>query len=216
MASVNPTFATQVSHKEAVHMKHRIGQRRGRAVFVCALAVVVFTMATGVALAADTNTTVTGGPLEIQSAMTVPASLSAITLTGVAKTATGTFGGFSINDTRGTGAGWNVTLHATIFDNGTHEGKDLVAGSLSVPAMTVAKNAAATDSGPLPTLSQDEAIAIDAGSGSVQFASAPSDGSAGMGWYDFSQGGVWTLSVPTNAYAGVYTSTVTMSLTTGP
>jgi hypothetical protein len=185
---------------------------------VMAVALVAIGALAGAALAVDptTDTTVTGSDLAIQSAMTVPAHLSAITLTGVAKTATGTFGGFSINDPRGTGAGWNVTLHATVFDNGTHADKDLAEGSLSVPAMSVDFNEAAEDSGPLPTLSQGEAIAIDAESGSVKFASAPIDGSKGMGWYDFSQGGVWTLSVPTNAYAGVYTSTVTMSLTTGP
>ena len=199
-------------------MRGRIGHNRGRAAMFCAMAVVAFTGLTGVAFATDptTETTVTGGQLAIQSAMTVPAQLSAITLDGVAKTATGEFSGFSINDASGTGAGWNVTLHATIFDNGTHEDKDLTAGSLSVPAMTVAVNEAATGSGDVPTLSQTEAVTIDAASGSVKFASAPSDGSKGMGWYDFSQGGDWTLSVPTDAYAGVYTSTVTMSLTTGP
>ena len=199
-------------------MKRRMGQHVWKMALMSALAVVILAMAAGAALATDptTDTTVTGGQFAIESAMTVPAHLSAITLTGVAKTATGEFSGFSINDPRGTGAGWNVTLHATIFDNGTHADKDLAAGSFSVPAMTVDMNDAATDSGDVPTLSQAEAIPIDAASGSVKFASAPSDGSAGMGWYDFSQGGDWTLSVPTNAYAGVYTSTVTMSLTTGP
>ncbi len=199
-------------------MKHRIGQHMWKVALLSALAVVIFAMAAGVALATDptTDTTVAGGDLAIQSAMTVPAHLSPITLTGVAQTATGEFSGFSINDPRGMGAGWNVTLHATIFANGTTAGKDLAAGSLSVPVMTVDKNALSNDSGPVPTLSRTDPVAIDAASGSVQFASAPDDGSAGMGWYDFSQGGDWTLSVPTNAYAGVYTSTITMSLTTGP
>jgi hypothetical protein len=201
-------------------MKHRIGQTRGRVVFALALAVAAFTLVTGVALASDptTDTTITGNVFDITRAMTVPEHLSAVSLTGVAKTATGTFGGFSVNDPRGTGAGWNVTLHATIFDNGnaSYAGKDLAAGSLTVPVMTVAKKTGSSDSGPEPEIVQEAPVAIDAALGSVKVVSAPSDGSKGMGWYDISQGGDWSLAIPTNAYIGTYTSTVTMSLTTGP
>ncbi len=53
-------------------MKRRSGHTRGRVAMFCAMAVVAFTGLTGVALAAgdDTSATLTGGELNISSALT--------------------------------------------------------------------------------------------------------------------------------------------------
>src|SRR5660397_239529 len=88
--------------KQEADMKRRIGQYKARVTLFSAVAVVVFTMLMGVAFAADspTSATLTGGSLNISSALTA-GSFSG-TLTGAAQALEGTgFSGFSINDPRG-------------------------------------------------------------------------------------------------------------------
>ena len=106
----------------------------------CAMAVVAFTGLTGVALAAggDTSATLTGGELNISSQLT--AGTFSGTLDGHAKVLDGSgFSGFSINDPRGTGVGWDVTMLATPLVNATVAGKDIVANSFTAPLFGVAK-----------------------------------------------------------------------------
>src|SRR5665811_1000505 len=126
--------------KQEADMKRRIGQYKARVTLFSAVAVVVFTMLMGVAFAADSTTSATlnGGSLNISSALT--AGTFAGTLEGAAQTLTGTdFTGFSINDARGTGVGWDVTMMATPFVNATVAGKDLTANSFTAPLFGVAK-----------------------------------------------------------------------------
>src|SRR5665811_781391 len=119
LRKVQPTASDAGVAKQEADMKRRIGQYKARVTLFSAVAVVVFTMLTGMAFAADSTTsaTLTGGSLNISSALT--AGTFAGTLEGAAQTLTGTdFTGFSINDPRGTGAGWDVTMVATQFLNG--------------------------------------------------------------------------------------------------
>ena len=169
------------------------------------------------AFAADTSdVTVTGGSLGITADPTV-GNFGAVTLDGTAKTTTAAFDGFEVNDARGSGAGWNVTVQATQFaewdsDTSTYvvDGKTLAQNSLSMAAPTVAADgtssaAPAIIGGP---------YSVDAGS-AVKIASAAAD--TGMGKYDFTQAGTpLTLSIPASAYAKTYRSTVTVSTVTGP
>lgn len=165
------------------------------------------------AMAADsTDATVSGGTLGITTDPTVT-NFGAVTLDGTAKTTTATLDAFEVNDSRGTGEGWNVTVTATQFKqhDGTNyvvDGKTLATGSLAMAAPTVAADGTTSAA---PTLTAGP-YDVDVASG-VKVASAAVD--TGMGKYDFTAGDL-TLSVPASAYAHTYRSDVTVSVVTGP
>lgn len=170
--------------------------------------------------AADpTDITITGGSLSITADPTVP-NFPGVTLDGTAKTSAATMTVFEVNDARGTGAGWNVTVQASQFTapavaddplttaNETQLERKLALNSLSMAAPTVAADGT-TSAAPTMTAGPYN---IDASS-AVKIASAAAD--TGMGKYDFSTS-AFTLSIPSNAYARTYTSNVTVSAVSGP
>ena len=159
-----------------------------------------------------TDVTVTAGSLAITSPTV--ANFTAVTLNGAAQTTTAAMDAFSVSDLRGIGAGWNTTVQASQFaehDGSAYvtDGKTLAQNSLSMPELTVAANGTTS---PSPTITAGP-YSID-GAAAVKFASAGTD--AGMGTYDFTQGGSLTLSIPSTAYATTYRSDVTVSVVTGP
>lgn len=164
------------------------------------------------ALAQDaTNVTVSGGSLALTAHPTAP-DFTGVTLNGTAQTTNTTLDVFEVNDSRGTGDGWNVTVSATQFTE--HDGSIYVASgrtlptaSLSMAAPTVAADGTTS---PVPTMTAGP-YTIDGAS--VKIASAAVD--AGMGAYDFSTSAL-TLTVPSNAYAKGYRSDLTVTLATGP
>jgi len=107
-------------------------------------------------------------------------------------------------DARGTGAGWNLTMSATSFSDGS--GHTLAPGTVSgVSAACHAGNActAATNSITYPiTLSGTAAKFFNAATGT------------GMGKVDVTPS--VDVAIPGNAYAGTYTSTVTLAAVSGP
>ena len=107
-------------------------------------------------------------------------------------------------DARGTGAGWNITMGATTFSDGS--GHTLAAGSITgVSAACHGGNSctSATNSVTYPlTLSGTAAKFFNAASGS------------GMGKIDVTPS--VDVAIPGNAYAGTYTSTVTLAAVSGP
>jgi hypothetical protein len=152
-----------------------------------------------------TTAVLNGGTL----AVTTPTvgDFTGVTLNGSAQSTTASMGTFNVIDARGTGVGWNVTVQATQF---TMSGHTLPMDSISMPAPTVAKIAAT--SGNTPSITTGPYLIDDASA--VKITSAAADGT-GMGSYTFTPGAL-TLSIPANAYAGTYTSTVTVSVVTGP
>lgn len=161
----------------------------------------------GTALAA--TVTLNGGNLSISTP--VIGDFSDVNLNGNAQTTDASLGTFDVTDARGTGAGWNVTVQSTQFASASHT---LPTGSISLSEPTVAKKYASSNT--VPTIVGGP-YSINQYSGSspvaVKIASAAVD--AGMGAYTFSPS-TMTLSVGADAYAGVYTSTVTVSVVTGP
>ena len=135
------------------------------------------------------------------------ANFGGVTLNGTAQTTTASVGTFTVTDARGTGVGWNVTVQATQF---TMTGHTLPMNSISMPAPTVAK--IDSTSGNTPSITTGPYLIDNASA--VKITSAAADGT-GMGSYTFTPGTL-TLSIPANAYAGTYTSTVTVSVVTGP
>ena len=208
-------------------MKRRLGQRKVGVVLFCAIAVVAFTGLTGVAFASDEATlTVSGSDLAIGNVLV--GDFSAVKLDGSggagAKSTDATFGLFNVTDPTGTGAGWKVTMSASQFTEVEPSG---TAHTLPVGIMYLQDMADPTwvfGSKTLPTIAatldgDGEQVAVD--EGTVQVASAAAsettaafDG-AGMGKYEF-KAGEFELSVPAGSFAATYTSTLTVSLTSGP
>jgi hypothetical protein len=107
-------------------------------------------------------------------------------------------------DARGSGAGWNLTMSATSFSDGG--GHTLAAGSVSgVTAACVAGNSCTAASNAISyplTLSGTAAKFFNAAANS------------GMGKVNVTPS--VDVAVPGNAYAGTYTSTVTLAAVSGP
>ncbi len=183
-----------------------------------ALAAVALALLAPAASAQDTtNVTVTGGSLAITAAPLV-SDFTAVTLNGTAKTTSAALDDFEVNDARGTGAGWNVTVQATQFaDPAPAAGtvaKSLPAGSLTMAAPAVAQDGTTSAN---PTISAGP-YTIDNGA-AVKIASAAAN--TGMGKYDFSDGtaaaGIpLTLQIAANTYATTYQSTATITLASAP
>jgi hypothetical protein len=212
LRQVEPTVRDAGVAKQEADMKRRMGQRKVGVALFCAIAVVAFTMLTGVAFAAGgaTSAALTGGTLNISTPLT--AGTFAGTLDGHAKVLDGAdFTGFSINDPRGTGVGWDVTMQATVFENATVAGKDIVANSFTAPLFGVAKADAGSSAVP-GTL--HAAATIDTGIAGVVMA-ATLVNREGMGTYDFTAASTaWKLALTADEYAGTYNSTVTTTLAT--
>jgi WxL domain surface cell wall-binding len=110
-----------------------------------------------------------------------------------------------VTDARGTGAGWNLTVAATSFSDGA--GHTLAPGTLTgVVAACKAGNSctAASTSGITYPL-------VVGGSAAKFFNAAAA---SGLGKFDVTPS--FDVSIPGNAYAGTYTSTVTLAAATGP
>jgi hypothetical protein len=109
-----------------------------------------------------------------------------------------------IVDARGTGAGWNLTVSATTFSDGS--GHTLAPGSVTaVGATCVGGNActAALNSVSYP---------ITIGTTAAKFFNASAD--TGLGRVNVTPS--MDVAIPGNAYAGTYTSTVSLAAVTGP
>lgn len=131
-----------------------------------------------------------------------------VTMNGAAQNTQANVGTWDVIDARGSGAGWNVTVQATQFDSGSHQ---LALGSLQMTAPGVAAKNGTSNAAPTIV---GGPYTIDAAS-AVKIASAAVN--TGMGSYTFTPAANnLTLSIPASAYVGTYTSTVTVSVVTGP
>jgi len=165
-----------------------------------ASALVITAAALGATLTATANVSGTAG---VSVTLPAPPSFSS-TLDGTDQTVT-----YSpllgVVDARGSGAGWNLTVSATSFSDGS--GHTLAPGSLSgVVAACKAGNSctAATSSGVTYPL-------VLTGTAAKFYNAAVS---TGLGKFDVTPS--IDVSIPGNAYAGTYTSTVTLAAATGP
>jgi alpha-tubulin suppressor-like RCC1 family protein len=163
-------------------------------------------------------------------ALTSPGSLTwAATKTGSNQSAVDAVAGdqqLTATDNTGTGAGWHITLSATTFTSGTHTlpnaGTAAFTGSTSSPGSTTAPSATCVGTCTLPTDTTTYPVAI------TTAASAPTsftifDTPAATGENSMIIGGStatnpigWWLQIPASAYAGSYTSTLTIGIVSAP
>jgi len=208
-----------------------------------ALAVVIFAIAAGAAFASDptpepavtgTSAVLTAGDLNISSAMTPGSFAGKLTGHGLFLFSDASaenaydhgvaFGDFEINDPRGTGAGWTVTVVAEPLHT-ADDAHVIAPGSLRMPALEVSKVDAGSSDVPG---SLHAAATIDNMTGEplantgVEMVTA--DAGEGMGTYDFRAADTvagdpyvatpWRLAITADEYAGTYESTVTTTLAT--
>lgn len=152
---------------------------------------------------------ITGGQLAVDE-ITV-GSFTAVVLEGKTQSTFADINAFNITDPTGTGAGWNVVMSATQFID-TETGKTLPLGSLSVvtPSLTEAD----IGSSPAEEITKREGV-IDNGTG-VSILSAGAG--AGMGTYtaSFTPDSLKLHLLPKDVYSGTYTSTISVTINSGP
>jgi hypothetical protein len=161
-----------------------------------------------VAFSADV--VVTGGSLEIDDLLI--ADFNPITLDGTTQDTSAVVTAMALTDSRGTGDGWNVSLKASQFEHGTILGEKLPLDSLALGTVSIVEKEGVTGSTAIA------GIAILGGTidnvAGVVILNAPGD--EGMGTYTVNMEDMTLTLKPATTYAGTYTSTVTMTFTSGP
>lgn len=163
-----------------------------------------------------TSVTLTAGTLSFTTAPLAD-NFASTQLTGATQTITTNFNDWRVNDARGSGAGWNVTFQATQFSDGGTPAKTLPTSSLKVKAPV------ATPVDPLnlavaPVVQGVPPWTLD-GASAVKLYSAVAN--TGQGEWNFDHANLVAskdleLTVPANAQAGTYTSTLTFTLGSTP
>jgi hypothetical protein len=158
-----------------------------------------------VTFAADTA--ITGGSLSL----TQPTigNFAAVTLNGQIQTTNASMGAFTVTDATGTGNGWNVVVKANQFTTGGTTPLTIPNNSLDIALPTVTAQAGASDVSTITKASGK----IDNATG-VKILSATQNG--GMGTYDVAASTLTLNLQPKDVKAGTYTSTLSVTVTTGP
>jgi len=157
---------------------------------------------------AATETAISAGNLGVDS-ITV-GNFTAVVLNGRTQSTFSTVSNFNVTDATGSGAGWNVYLTATKFVSA--EGNELPLGSLSVSQPTVGLDD--PNSSPLNTVTASSG-AIDTVAG-LKLLSAAEGGGMGTYTVTFAPNSLTLNLLPKYVKAGTYTSTITVSINSGP
>ena len=182
-------------------------KNRQAAALLLSLVVVLATAAVATATSITTTATVTGtGSVSLAAGAT--ASFSD-TLDGTDQTVTYQIP-LTVIDARGTGGGWNMTVTSTQFTTGTHT---LATGASSITTIASACNAGSTCTNPTNAVTVPIAVpAAVSAPAAVKFFNSAAN--TGMG--SFTVTPTISVTIPGNAYAGSYASTVTVAVAAGP
>ncbi len=176
------------------------------------LSAALLTLGAPAAASAATSTataTVSGGSLSLTTTATPSFG---VTLDGTDQTGTYTVPS-TVTDSRGTGAGWNLTLTSTQFSTGGSTPSTLSTGASSLTSVTNACVPGTTCTA--PTNSVTYPVAVPAGTTAptaVKYFNAAT--STGKG--KFNNTPSVNVSVPANSDAGTYSSTLTLAAVSGP
>jgi hypothetical protein len=176
--------------------------------FVFSLVVVLATAAVAAANTITTTANVTGaGSVSLATAAT--ASFSD-TLDGTDQTVTYQLP-LTVIDARGTGGGWNLTVTSTQFTAGTHT---LATGASSLTSLTSACNAGSTCTSPTNAITLPIGVPAAGVTAPTAVKFFNSAATTGMGAFTLTP--TISVTIPGNAYAGSYASTVTVAVAAGP
>ncbi len=178
----------------------------------------ILTMAIGgsaIAAFADSGTgasvAITGGSLSEQGPSTV--SANPVTLTGDDQTTSYDLG-LTVNDPRGNGLGWNLTITSTTF-TGTNVNNKLSNTASNINgAPTVSCISGGGHCTP-PNNGVTYSVGVPAGASAptpVEFFNAAA--ASGLGKFTITP--AVTISIPANTTADTYTSTVSVAIVSGP
>jgi hypothetical protein len=181
-----------------------------------ALAAITASLTVAVSAAAATDTTsvtITGGSLSYTTPL-VASDFPDVQLNGLTQVVTANISPYAVTDARGTNDGWNLTVEATRFDDGS--GVKLPAGSLTMVNVPVPLPGVSL-AGLVPPVPSVPLNPIDGGGTAQKIASALAAPLSGTGQWTFTPtAGALVLSVPPTAAPGTYSSTITTTLATGP
>lgn len=163
--------------------------------------------------AAQTETAVTTATLRgstLDVAIAPGAGEFAGSLDGTAHELSGDgLAGFTVTDARGSGAGWQVAMKASRFVNEDAGGTALAPDSLMAPLFIVTK----ADPGSSAVPGRVTAASIDNDTGAI--VASCTEARQGMGSFAFSApAGSWKLAVTAHEFAGTYSSTITVTVST--
>ena len=151
--------------------------------------------------------TITPGGLSLSTTATPSFSVA---LTGVSQTASYTV--LSAIDATGSGSGWNVTITSTQFTTGCGTPRTLpTTASAATGVVAVCAGTECT----APTNSVGYPLAVPAGP-TAPTAVKLYNASADTGLGSFTLTPTVQVTVPGNAFAGSYTSTLTLAVASGP
>jgi len=182
--------------------------RRRAAATVLLIALAGLAAAERAGAIAITGTVTGGAALSVSSTGSPSFSL---TLNGVDQNVSYTLPAQAI-DPRGTGAGWNLTVTSTQFNDGS--GHTFPATASSITAASNVCGASSTCTTATNSVSYTS-LTVPAGPtapAAVKYFNAAAN--TGMGKLDVSA--TVGVAVPANVFAGTYTSTVTVSIVSGP
>lgn len=168
------------------------------------MALLVFCLIFGISNASAASTVlkvdITGGTLTITNPSI--ATLSAKSLEGNVNTSAGKLGEIVITDNRGTGSGWSVTLTVSDFT--------CCNGTFSIPAknLTITPGEIETLTGSFSGVNAGSAYTLKSSSDIATIITA--NNNSGMGSYKINPD--LTLLVPSNAFAGKYSATLTITI----
>lgn len=169
----------------------------------------VLALAAVVAFAESASVTITGGSLTSTAANV---TLSGVTLDGTDQTATSTADSWGINDARGTGAGYCVTIDSTDFSDGSHTID--ISQTDEEFLIVISDGDTVTNAGDdtnKPASQVTSNTAITTNPTTLNILSAGTD--EGMGDYTYYPD--FTLEVRAETYAGSYTATITITANSG-
>jgi hypothetical protein len=133
---------------------------------------------------------------------------------------------YTVTDDTGTNSGWNVTVSATTFTEGSHHLADTgtfsTNGSLTSSSSTTGPSATCISTCTSPTNAVSYPVQITTGSAPasyVVFSAAANTGSGSFEIGGSASGEIpvgWWVFAPANAFAGAYSSVVTFAIGSGP
>ena len=185
----------------------------GRATRALGAAALLVATVAGPGFAADTITqTITGSGL---TASVADLTLTSVAYQNAAHNVTGTMV-LTADDSTGTGAGWNVTILVSDF-----EWVGTANGGIDIPAANFALTSAAA-----PTLVAGQVVSATAATGpqvpptspvgSLSSARKTLSATAAYGSGTYTQSLGVTLTIPAQSRVGVYTGTLTTTITAAP